>query len=194
MPTLQQTATTLRGAVDHLQVQSVKAGSTRATIGMDELGNSAGTVFNHLSQAEMSERQAVTDLVGTTADAVKLAKARITAAQHAVSSADGKRAAAEATLQLATVQAKHRTAEVAAKAASVHAGFNDKAVTAEDAASAAQAKAEAARDAADEARVSGNDLVSQAAADAQAAITDAEATYDATMTEIENEVRSALGV
>ena len=88
---------------------------------------------------------------------------------------------------------QHR-GEVAATAATTHAGFNAKAVTAEDAASTAQAKAETARDAADVSRVAGADLVSQAAADAHATITDAEAAYDAALTALEAEVKSALGV
>lgn len=195
MPTLQQTAVALSGAVNFLENKDVKPGSTRALITMNELGSSAGSIFSHLSETEARERQAVTDLVDSTTDGLKLAKDQVTAAKAAIKAADGKKkAVAEATLQLSKAEAAERTAEVVATAAATHAGFHDKAVILEDAAGAAQAKAETARDAADEARAAGDSLISQAEAGAEAAVAEAKMVHDKTLRALEEEVRKALGV
>ncbi len=194
MPSLVQTATTLRAAVDHLQVQSVKAGSTRATIGMDELGNSAGQVFNHLSQSAAAERQAVADLVGITADALKDATVAAKDAKSAIKNSDGKKAAATATLEAAKAAARLTVAKATAEAAEVHAKAAGPVNELEDRAAEIQQQAENARDAADELRATGNDHIAEAEEAAADAIVEAKEVYDQTMTKIENEVRTALGV
>ena len=194
MPSLVQTATTLRAAVDHLQVQSVKAGSTRATIGMDELGNSAGQVFNHLSQSVAAERQAVVDLVGTTVDALKDAEANVKTAQAGVKNSDGKRAAAAAEMELAKEKARLTVAKATAEAAEAHASTCIPVNELEDKACALQATSEAARDKADELRASADEHIADAQSDADDLIEAAKDTYDKAMTKIEAEVKSALGV
>jgi hypothetical protein len=194
MPTLQQTATTLRGAVNHLQVQSVKPGSTRATIGMDELGNSAGQVFNHLSDQKAQERLDVARIAILTDEALKAATVDAKAAKDAIKSADGKKAAASATLEAAKAEARLTVAKAAAEAAAAHAKAAAPVDELEDKAAAVQAQAEAARDAADTLRAEGDDHVADAQETADADIEEAKQAYDLRMTEIENEVRKSLGV
>ena len=194
MPSLVQTATTLRAAVDHLQVQSVKPGSTRATIGMDELGNSAARVFNHLSQSAAAERQAIADLVGETAGRVKATTALASVAKEAIKGADGKKAAATATLEAAKAAAKLTVAKATAEAAEAHAKAAAPVNELEDKAAKVQAQAEAARDAADELRATGDDHIADAQSEADDLIEAAKDVYDKAMTAIEAEVKSALGV
>ena len=180
--------------IDHLQVQSVKAGSTRATIGMDELGNSAARVFNHLSQSATAERQAVADLVGTTADALKDAEASLKEAKAGIKGADGKKAKATATMEAAKAEAYLTVAKATAEAAAAHAKAAGPVDELEDKAMQVQAQAEAARDAADELRATGNDHIAEAEENAADGIVEAKDVYDKAMTKIENEVRTALGV
>ena len=195
MPTLQQTAVALSGAVNFLENKDTKnAHSTRASVSMTELGNSAGGVFNHLTEAETRERQAVADDVGRTAGLLKQAEANVKEAKAGVKGADGKKAKASAEMELAKEQARLTVAKATAEAAAAHATAAAPVNELEDKATQLQANAEDARDAADTLKAEGDEHVAAAQDKADADIEEAEATYDAAMTVIENEVKSALGV
>jgi len=194
MPSLQQTTVALSGAVIFLENKDVKPGSTRATISMRELGSSADGVFNHLSDKAGRERRAVHDLVISTSDALKEANANAKTTHAAIASADGKKAKAAAELEAARAEAAAAVAKVANLAATAHAKAASPADALEDEAASLQAKAEAARDAADTLKIEGEDSVTNATTAAADAVTKAEAFYEATLAEIEKEVRSVMGV
>ena len=193
MPSLQQTAVALSGAVKFLENIGTKPGSTRATIGMNELGNSAGGVFAHLTQASAQARQAVTDTTEFTVAAQSAAEAAIKEATGAIASADGARARLEAELELARAEAVLAEAKVAAKAAAAHQKASASADIAEEAATEAQVKAEAKRDEADQARADGDEQITTAKTEAAAMIAAAEVRYDNAMTALEADMKVALG-
>jgi len=190
MPTLQQTAVVLAGAVTHLQALGAKPGSS----GMTELGNSAGSVFNYLREKAALERQVVGDAVNATADTLKVAKAKAKETKAAIGAADGKKAVAAAELDAAKADAAVTVAKVATGAAETHAKAAAPADKQEDAATDHQAKAELARTVADKLKAEGQDAVAGAQDEADEVIAEAEKAYDLRMTDIENEVKSALGV
>ena len=194
MPTITQTTKAVTAAVNYLENQNTKPGSTRATISMTELAASGGGVFNHLTDQTANERQAVIDLVTTTADALKQAEANVKEAKAGVKGADGKKAKASAEMELAKEQARLTVAKATAEAAAAHATAAAPVNELEDKASQLQANAEDARDAADTLKAEGDEHVASAQDKADADIEDAEAAYDAAMTVIEAEVKSALGV
>ena len=194
MPTsIQQTAVALSGAVKFLENIGTKPGSTRATIGMSELGTSAGGVFDHLTQASAQERQSVANTVEFTAAAQAAAEKVVKEATGAVASADGARTRINAELDLARSEAALVEAKVAAKAAAAHQKASAPADSAEDAALDAQVKAEAKRDEADQARADGDEQITAAKIEAAAMVAAAEVRYDNAMTALEADMKVALG-
>ena len=193
MPTLTQTTQAVTAAVNYLENIGTKPGSTRATISMGELGNSAGGVFAHLTQASAQERQAVTNTAEFTVAARSAAEAAIKEATGAIASADGARARLEAELELARCEAVLGEAKVAAKAAAAHQKASAPADSAEDAATEAQVKAEAKRDEADQARADGDEQIITAKTEAAAMIAAAEVRYDNALTALEADMKVALG-
>ena len=191
--TLTQTTQAVTAAVNYLENIGTKPGSTRATIGMNELVNSAGGVFAHLTQASAQARQAVTDTTEFTVAAQAAAERAVEAATGAIASADGARARLEAELELARCEAILGEAKVAAKAAAAHQKASAPADIAEEAATEAQVKAEAKRDEADQARADGDEQITAAKTEAAAMIAAAEVRYDNAMTALEADMKVALG-
>ncbi len=193
--TLQQTAVAMSGAVQFLGNLGTKnENSTRASVSMTELGSSAGQVFNHLSDQAFQERQDVTRTAILTDEAHKAAIADVKTTKAGVKGADGKKAKASAEMELAKAEAHLTVAKATAEAAKAHASTCTPVNELEDKAAAVQAQAELARDKADELRATGNDHIAEAEEAAADAVVEAKDVYDQTMTKIEAEVKSALGV
>jgi multidrug efflux pump subunit AcrB len=194
MPTLQQTAVALTGAVTHLEVQNVKPGSTRATVSMGELGSSAGVVFNHLEDKEKRERQAIANTLRTAEATLKDAQGRVKDAKSDVESLVGAKDKAAAELELSKASAAAIVAMTVLEAAKAHAKASQPASAMEDKAVDLQIQAENSRDKADTLRVEGDEHIAEAKVAAERAIAEANEHYDETLAEIEEGVRSVMGV
>ena len=130
----------------------------------------------------------------STEEALNEAVADAKLAKSAVTAADGKKAQAAAELdamKALTVVGVANAAAVAAQAHAAHAGPVD---ALEDKATKLQVQAEVAREKADTLKATGVERIAHAQRVAAAAVMNAETLYDETLTDIENGVRSVMGV
>lgn len=194
MPTLLQTAVALTGAVQHLENTNVKPGSTRASVSMTELSGSVGGVYNHLTAAAAADRQAVADTLTDATAKLQEASANAKAAKAAIATADGAKAKAAAELDFAKATAAESVAQAVFGSAAAHAKASEPSDLLEDEAANLQAKAEECRNKSDNLKREGDAAVVTIQEHADRFIQEATEAYKTRMTEIEAEVKKALGV